>query len=333
MIERSRSRYYRRCLKMLQLKRFFYFFVFSCSVRFDYVHIIMVNQTENGSILQAACVPGAGKKEEEFCNYADGPRFNMVKNFYYEQHTQQTYDFAVSRMKHYEAMDKLVLDPWTALEIGGAFTDDSDPDTDMNQFFHSFQVAEALRKAFPDEEKYGWLHLTGLIHDLGKILTPAFGEPQWSNVGDTFPVGCMFERVGVFPQFFDENPDSKHPVYSTQLGIYQPGCGLNNLTMSFSHDEYLYKILVHEKNATQITEKQLPIQAYYILRFHSFVPWFKHDAYTIFENEIDKENKEWVKIFAPFDLYSKSHDIIDIEQVKPYYQKLIKQYLPAKIYL
>jgi hypothetical protein len=37
-------------------------------------------------------------------------------------------------------------------------------------------------------------HLTGLIHDLGKILAhPEFGsEPQWAVVGDTFPVGCAF---------------------------------------------------------------------------------------------------------------------------------------------
>ena len=147
-----------------------------------------------------------------------------------------------------------------------------------------------------------------------------------------FPVGCMFERVGVFPRFFDGNRDSKHPIYSTQLGIYEPGCGLNNLIMCFSHDEYMYKVLTHEKNATQITEKKLPIQAYYMIRFHSFFPLHKFEAYTIFEDEMDKQNKEWVQMFAKFDLYSKSHEIVDIEKVKPYYEKLIKQYLPAKLY-
>ncbi|CAF1129216.1 unnamed protein product [Adineta steineri] len=284
------------------------------------------------SMVQTLCDPGEGKKAEEFYNHTDGERFDTVKNFYFQQHVQQTYDFAISKMKKYEHMDKLVLDPWSALELGGSFTDDSDPDTELDQIYHSFQVAEALRKLYPDEEKYGWLHLTGLIHDLGKILTPAFGEPQWCNVGDTFPVGCMFERVGVFPEYFDYNPDLKHPVYSTKLGIYEPKCGLNNLIMSFSHDEYLYKVLTHEKNASQFTEKKLPIQSYYMIRYHSFFPWHKFEAYTCFENEIDKENKHWVQIFASFDLYSKAHDIVDIESVKPYYQNLMKQYLPAKIY-
>jgi len=69
-----------------------------------------------------------------------------------------------------------------------------------------------------------------------------------------------------------------------------------------------------------------------MIRFHSFFPWHKFGAYTIFENELDKENKEWVQIFASFDLYSKAHDIVDVETVKPYYEKLMKQYLPAKLY-
>lgn len=51
---------------------------------------------------------------------------------------------------------------------------------------------KAIRKAYPGEE-WDWFHLTGFIHDLGKLLLlPRFGEPQWAAVGDTFPVGCRF---------------------------------------------------------------------------------------------------------------------------------------------
>ncbi|CAF3299323.1 unnamed protein product [Rotaria sp. Silwood2] len=292
----------------------------------------MAHHEDSSSVLENVCEPSISKKAEEFYNHTDGPRYDLVKNFYFNQHTRQTYEFATTTMKKYEAMDKRALDPWTALELGGAFVDESDPDTELDQIFHSFQVAEALRKSFPDEEKYGWLHLTGLIHDLGKILTPAFGEPQWANVGDTFPVGCMFEKVGVFSEYFDLNPDMKHPIYSTKLGSYEAGCGLNNLTMSFSHDEYLYKVLKHEKNTKQSTKKQLPIQSYYMIRFHSFFPWHKFGSYTVFENDADKENKQWVQMFASYDLYSKSHDVVDIEKVKPYYKKLMEQYLPPIIY-
>ena len=41
-------------------------------------------------------------------------------------------------MKQYENMDKLVIDPWAALELGGSFVDDSDPDTELDQIYHSF---------------------------------------------------------------------------------------------------------------------------------------------------------------------------------------------------
>lgn len=32
-------------------------------------------------------------------------------------------------------------------------------------------------------------------------------------VGDTFPLGCAFSDSIVFPEFFKENPDYRHPVY------------------------------------------------------------------------------------------------------------------------
>ncbi|RDX85369.1 Inositol oxygenase 2, partial [Mucuna pruriens] len=71
--------------------------------------------------------------------------------------------------------------------------DESDPDLDEPQIEHLLQTAEAIRRDYPDEE---WLHLTGLIHDLGKVLLlPSFGGlPQWA-VGDTFPVGCRFDEA------------------------------------------------------------------------------------------------------------------------------------------
>lgn len=44
--------------------------------------------------------------------------------------------------------------------------DESDPDTDLPNIVHAFQTAEKVREAHPDLD---WFHLTGLIHDLGKV--------------------------------------------------------------------------------------------------------------------------------------------------------------------
>ncbi len=41
-----------------------------------------------------------------------------------------------------------------------------------------------------------------------------YDEPQWSVVGDTFPVGCAFQNSIVFRDWsFSSNPDNEHPVY------------------------------------------------------------------------------------------------------------------------
>ena len=57
-----------------------------------------------------------------------------------------------------------------------------------------------------------WLQLTGLIHDVGKVMA-LWGEPQWAVVGDTFPVGCKFSDKCVFPELFKDNPDFEDPRY------------------------------------------------------------------------------------------------------------------------
>lgn len=53
--------------------------------------------------------------------------------------------------------------------IFNPLVDESDPDTDQPQIVHALQTAEGIRRKY-SEEKYDWFPLTGLIHDLGKVL-------------------------------------------------------------------------------------------------------------------------------------------------------------------
>uniref|UniRef100_A0ACD5WGY0 Uncharacterized protein n=1 Tax=Avena sativa TaxID=4498 RepID=A0ACD5WGY0_AVESA len=82
---------------------------------------------------------------------------------------------------------------WECMELLNEVVDDSDPDLDLPQIQRLLQTAEAIHKDHPNDD---WLHLTRLIHDLGKMLLhPNFGElPQWAVVGDTFPVGCALDE-------------------------------------------------------------------------------------------------------------------------------------------
>jgi len=262
------------------------------------------------------------KKEEEFRNYQDGPRQKKVANFYHLNHRFQALDYVLN-MKEKIKFQHLKMTIWEAFEVLDTIVDDSDPDTNLPQIYHGLQTAEASRKEFPDLE---WLHLACLIHDLGKVLClPCFGLEQWAIVGDTFPVGCRFSDKNIFPEFFVDNPDALHPVYSTELGIYQKNCGIMNLHMSFGHDEYLYQVLAHNKT-------NLPLEAMYILRFHSFYPLHHEGAYMQFMTSVDEEMLKWIKTFNRFDLYSKSHEIPNLQELKAYYSGLVDKYIPGVLY-
>lgn len=162
--------------------------------------------------------------------------------------------------------------------------------------------------------------LTGLLHDLGKVLC-LFGEPQWAVVGDTFPVGCAFSDKIVFPEFFADNPDRHDPQYNTEYGIYSPGCGLDQVLMSWGHDEYLY----------HVTKDYLPLEGLYMIRYHSCYPIHRERQYEHLMNAQDRAMFEWVRKFNPYDLYTKSQKRVNVEALRPYYEDLIAEFFPAEI--
>ncbi|CAL1388019.1 unnamed protein product [Linum trigynum] len=254
---------------------------------------------------------------------ANNERHRLVEELYRQQHVHQTFEFVKKMREEYGKLEKGEMSIWECCEVLNDIVDDSDPDLDEPQIMHLLQTAEAIRKDYPNED---WLHLTALIHDLGKILIhPNFGGlPQWAVVGDTYPVGCGFSETIVHHKLFTENPDYKNPEYNTKFGVYSEGCGLNNVMMTWGHDDYMY--LVAKENDTT-----LPSAGLFIIRYHSFYPLHKGEAYRYLMNDEDRENLKWLNIFNKYDLYSKSKVPINVEEVKPYYQSLIEKYFPAKL--
>jgi inositol oxygenase len=137
-----------------------------------------------------------------------------------------------------------------------------------------------------------------------------------------FPNSEYIDKYNV--QYFKENPDCHNPKFNNKFGAYSEGCGLDNVLMSWGHDDYMY--LVAKENKTT-----LPSAGLFIIRYHSFYPLHKHGAYTHLMNDEDKENLKWLHVFNKYDLYSKSNVRIDVEKVKPYYMSLIDKYFPAKL--
>ncbi len=222
------------------------------------------------------------KKKEAFRNYEMAAR-PSVREFYRLNHRYQTYDFGQGKRKEFLSLNRRQMGVWEALEYLNTLVDDSDPDTDLSQLDHLLQTAEQIRR----DGQPRWFILAGLIHDLGKIL----------------------------------NPDSLQAAYQTRLGVYGEHCGLDNVRMSWGHDEYLFHVV----------KDYLPPEALHMIRYHSFYPAHRDGEYTFLMNEQDRQMFKWVRAFNPYDLYTKSHARPNLTELRPFYDELIREYFPASL--
>lgn len=240
-----------------------------------------------------------------------------VREFYRLNHRYQTFEFGQQKRQQYLSLAKTQMGVWQAMEYLNTLVDDSDPDIDLPQIEHLLQTAEAIRS----DNQPRWFILTGLIHDLGKILC-LWGEPQWAVVGDTFPVGCKFSDRIIFHEAFIDNPDSTNERYQSDLGIYSAHCGLDQVNLSWGHDEYLYHVV----------KNYLPEPALNMIRYHSCYPVHREGAYRFLMNEHDHEMMKWVNAFNQYDLYTKRDERMDVAGLRPFYQQLIDEYFPASLH-
>lgn len=262
--------------------------------------------------------PAAIAKEKSTEAYRDyeAPARDGVREFYRLNHKYQTNEFVLAKRAEFLQFNKKEMPIWDAFNFLNELVDDSDPDTDLDQFQHLLQTSEAIRRdGHPD-----WMVLVGLMHDMGKTLC-LFGEPQWAVVGDTFPVGCGYSDKIVYPEFFDLNPDKTDERYNTKYGVYEHGCGLRNVNMSWGHDEYVY----------QMMKDYIPEPGLYMLRYHSFYSWHREGAYDYLLDDHDRDMQKWVTLFNPYDLYSKNPTPPNWAELKPYYTALVEKYLPGTL--
>ena len=110
---------------------------------------------------------------------------NTPQYFLYKQmHENQDLDYVLKIKQKYSEKIKTKKNIKEILKMMDSFIDPSDPDLDVPNSIHAYQTAERIRKKYPENKE---LQITGLIHDLGKILF-MFEEPNWSIVGDTYVV-------------------------------------------------------------------------------------------------------------------------------------------------
>ena len=189
--------------------------------------------------------------------------------------------------------------------------DESDADLEgMSQLGHALQTTNAMRRDGLGED---WIVL-GLIHDLGKILLD-HGEAPEFVVGDTHPLGCAFSpRIRHFGMLF-ANPDAGVARYSSPLGIYAEGCGLDAVRFTYGHDEYLHEIV----------QDLVPYELGWVIRYHSFQS--VADDYAHPMNDRDRELREsHMRVFARYDLYTKDPQDVSAGHLDAYRELLDRRF-------
>ena len=258
--------------------------------------------------------------ESDESNGSSGSDESNVSNKQYElykdMHTFQTLEFVKNKKQQYSKLNNCKMTMKEALEKLNSFVDQSDPDLDEENIIHAYQTAERIRILHPLNKE---LQIVGLIHDVGKVLY-TFDEPNWAVVGDTYVVGCKYPESIVYYETLKLNSD--YGKYD-ENGIYESSCGIDNLYLSFGHDEYLYQVLV-QNNIDNISKQNKDI-----IRYHSFYPWHTNGDYKHLMSKEDEETLENIKYFNNFDLYSKEDkNFVLTNEIKKYYDNLLEEYFP-----
>ena len=224
----------------------------------------------------------------------------------------------VKEMREKYAVPSFYLSFKEILEKLNAFIDLSDPDCNLPNIQHAFQSAEQAQK----DGKPDWFVLGLFIHDFGKLLYLQNDEKngqsmknQWGIVGDTFIVGVRIPDEIVLPEF----NNLMRPL--SEMGNYEKHCGLDNMFISYGHDEYLYQVL---KNG--INGNSLPDEILYCIRYHSLYLHHKDEVYDRFLNNRDREMLSLLKEFNGYDLYTKSEVIYDVREMGMKYFNLWRKY-------
>ena len=252
--------------------------------------------------------------------------------FYRLNHARQTVDYVRRQAAQYAPLTRATMDVWEALDLlnslreyESALVGGETCDADMPLLDHALQTAEACRLEFPEHE---WMAVVGLVHGLGKILAHAnFGaEPQWAVCGESFPVGCRFHPAVVHSQYFQANPDRRKRAYASSTGVYQAGCGLSQVCMSWSGAEYLYMVLARNRAV-------LPPEALFLVRYQKFAAVLRSgQPYGELLSSFDRNMLPMLTRFREIAEYRRVElpGRLEGEALRQHYDVLLEKYIPQR---
>jgi inositol oxygenase len=234
-----------------------------------------------------------------------------VEQFYLRHNRDQTLERSRALRDKYAARILGRATVWERFAALSGIRDASDADLEgMSQLGHALQTANAMRRDGLGED---WLVL-GLIHDLGKILLAA-GEPPEFVVGDIHPLGCAFSNRIQYARFLELNPDARVPEYRTPCGVYDEGCGLEQITFAYGHDEYLYEVL----------RDRVPHAVAWTIRHHS-AQSVADDYLHLFDARDLELRESHMSVFARYDLYTKDPEDVSEGHLEEYRELLERRF-------
>ncbi|KUF99050.1 Histone-lysine N-methyltransferase [Phytophthora nicotianae] len=178
-----------------------------------------------------------------------------------------------------------------------------------------------------------WLQLAVFVRALGMIflcwtdddnaVLRSISAQEWMTKNSTWVVGERIPNSIQFPELNELNLD--HCNCEKSGGNTASHCGLDNVLLPWTPDEYLHRVLFVNKTS-------LPAEALDAVRFWSLNTWYEQDNYDEFCAPQDMDTKEWIcslgKIACVPDAVVQK---ISVNDELPYYMQLAEKYLPESL--
>jgi inositol oxygenase len=138
-----------------------------------------------------------------------------------------------------------------------------------------------------------------LRHGLGSVLnlvdqeTATEAEQEcydWTICTHSRILGCKAPQNSTLSEFRCLNPDEADERYSSETGVYDAHCGLENVMLLWIGSEYMHGMLKHN-------EVELPDEAFAVLRLFALKDWHTKQYHKILANENDIDSLPFVKDF------------------------------------
>uniref|UniRef100_A0AAV1UV17 Inositol oxygenase n=1 Tax=Peronospora matthiolae TaxID=2874970 RepID=A0AAV1UV17_9STRA len=192
----------------------------------------------------------------------------------------------------------------------------------------------ATASAVKEDGHPDWLQLAVFLRALGMLFLcwtdddnaalRSISAQEWLTKNSTWVVGEAIPSSIECPVMNKLNVDHCNAKEAGRGAARH--CGLQNVTLPWTPDEYLYLVLSHNRTT-------LPAEALDIVRFWSFRTWYEQDNYDELCSPQDMDTKEWIISLA--EVAAVSADTVqnlDVNDELEYYLQLAEKYLPRTLH-